>query len=64
MQHIPACSASLGSFALPWELPAERSQHQIHHKEAAKEDKGAEIEGREEHPRSILDPVEDVSPAF
>ena len=64
MQHVPACSTSLGSFALPWELPAEGSQHQIHHKEAAKEDKRAEEERWEDYTRSILGPVEDVSPAF
>ena len=64
MQDVPTRSASLGSFPLPWELPTKGSQHQIDHKEAAKEDKGAEEERWEDSTRSILGPVEDVSPAF
>ena len=64
MQDVPASSTSLGSFSFPWELPTEGSQHKINHKEATKEDKGAEEKRWEELTGSILSPVEDVSPAF
>ena len=64
MQDIPACSTSLGSFSLPGELPTKGSQDQIDHKESAKEDEGTKEDRREESVRSILNPVEDVGPAF
>ena len=64
MQNIPACSASLGSFSLPGELPTKGSQDQVDEKKSAKEDEGAEEERRRESGRSILIPVENVGPAF